>query len=392
MVKKKLFIWVLAVVVIVSLVVVGSAVKPVAWAQEGEEQSAPIGTIGEITTELRTMNENFSRLIQVMGEDEVFEWTGKATGGPIPEAQQRMFSSMLDASGGRLKLQTIPLGEGGQHDAIDELNQSVIHFVVMGLSHRADVFPAAGLFDSKAGGMSPMEKYLWFISGGGAELAQQMIDAAAYNAHLIPGGGGLYTPEIFLHSNVEITEPADLVGLKIRSIGDGGEILSLMGAETVFLPGSEIYKALERGPEEGGVDAAEFSSPCLDWDLRLNEVATYVYLSECRVSHQSFMFLVNKTRWEELPDDLKVLVEKISREAAIAVYAETCQADIEALKRFEAYEGCTVEKLPKEVRDDFLLKADEYYDEKALENEFYAVVLQSLRDFEEDFREYWERP
>lgn len=382
---------VLAVVVIVSLMVVGSAVKPVAWAQEGEEQSEPIGTIGEITTELRTMNKNFSRLIGVMEEDEVFEWTGKIID-PVPGAMQRMFSSMLDASGGRLKLQTIPLGEGGQRDALDELNQGVIHFVVMSLSQSWDIFPAASLFEMKAGGLSPMEQYMWLISGGGAELAQQMIDTAAYNVHLIPGGGQLYTPEIFLHSNTEITEPDDLVGLKIRAAGDSNEILSLMGASTVFLPGSEIWKALEQGGEEGGVDAAEFSSASMNWDIRLNEVATYVYLSESRVPHFFIPFLVNKTRWEELPDDLKVLVEKISREAAIAVYAETSQADIEAIKKFQNY-GCEVIKLPKNVETEFLNVANQYYDEKALEeNELYAEVLQSLRDFEVDFREYWERP
>ena len=387
--KKKAVMLVLAAVAIVSLVVVGYAVKPMARAQEGEGQSEPIGTIGEITTELRTMNKNFGRLIEVMGEEEVIEWTGQVSigpGNPLYASIQKMCGSILDASGGRLKLEFVKSPD--VQVALDELHEGEIDFVLMNPAMWGNIFPAAGLFTLRPGGMSPMEKYLWFISGGGAELVQQMIDDYDYNVHLVPGGGQLWTPEIFLHSNVEITEPADLVDLKIRAAGDGMQIFNMMGANATWMPGGEVYVALD----EGWIDAAEYSSPCLGWNEGLYKVADYVYLSECRGPHEFSMFLVNKSRWEELPDDLKVMVEKISREAAIAVYADMCQADIEALEWFEASENCTVENLPKEVEREFLNVANQYYNEKALENEFYAEVLQSLRDFEASFREYWERP
>jgi len=387
-VKKKAVMLVLATVAIVSLVVVGSPAKPVARAQEGEEQSEPIGTIGEITTELRTMNENFERLIEVMEEEEVFEWTGQAQigpGNPIYESMQRMCQSMLDASGGRLKLQIIPFGEGGPQGAFDQLNAGVIDFVAVNLAFWKDKFPAGELFSMRAGGMSPMEKYLWFISGGGAELAQQMI--GAYNVHLVPGGGQLTTPETFLNSNTKIKVPGDLVDLKIRASGDGAEIFFRMGAKPVFMPGREIYEALQ----EGWINAAEFASPCLDWTMAFYEVVENVYRSECRAPHNFAPFLVNKTSWEELPDDLKVIMEKISREEAIAGYADLCQGDIEALEWFEDY-GCNVETLSVEVEEAFLDAANEFYDQMADADPFYAEVLQSQRDFQATFRDTWSRP
>jgi len=377
---------VLAAVAIVSLVVVGFAVKPMARAQEGEEQSEPIGTIGEITTELRTMNDNFERLIEVMEEEEVFEWTGQAQigpGNPIYESMQRMCQSMLDASGGRLKLEFVPSPD--PQGAFDQLNAGEIDFVIMHFAFWKDKFPAGELFTMRLGGMSPMEKYLWFISGGGAELAQQMI--GAYNVHLVPGGGQLTTPETFLNSNAKIKVPGDLVDLKIRTAGDGAEIFNMMGAKPVFMPAREIYEALQ----EGWIDAAEFASPCLDWTMKFYEVVENVYVSECRASHQFLAFLVNKTSWEELPDDLKVIVEKVSREEAIAGYADVCQGDIEALEWFKDY-GCNVETLSVEVEEAFLDAANEFYDQMAAADPFYAEVLQSQRDFQATFRDTWSRP
>jgi len=357
---KKIVVIVLAVIAIASLMITGSAIEPAAAADGGDEVTRWIGQV------------------DVGAED------------PLFASVQRACQRITRASSGRLELTVEPAGAiVPERTEFDGVHEGVIDFAVTLPGWWTDKFAAAGLFGSRHGGMSPKAKYLWFISGGGAELAQQMIDA--YDVRLVPGGVWLVPPALFLHSRYPINTLDDFQhpNFKMRSArGDMLEILLSMEVNAVPMPGGEIYEALQ----EEVIYAAEYSSAIINWNLGLNEVATYVYLSECRAPHQFFAFLVNKTSWEELPDDLKVLVEKISREAAIAVYAETCQADIEAIEWFEADERCTVEKLPKNVRLAFLEKADEYYEAKALENEFYAEVLQSLRDFEEVFREYWERP
>ena len=47
---------------------------------------------------------------------------------------------------------------------------------------------------------------------------------------------GIITPgEIWAHSDRPLNTPDDLVGLKMRVAGDGGEILSRMGVATVHL-------------------------------------------------------------------------------------------------------------------------------------------------------------
>ena len=228
--------------------------------------------------------------------------------------------------------------------------------------------------------MSPMGKYLWFISGGGAELAQEMIDDQGYNVHLIPSGGLLDAPALFLHSRDPVNELADLEELKLRAAGDSVPILNLMDASAIFLPGGEIYAAMQEEPPV--IDAFEYTSPYINWQMGFYEIAAYVYVSGCREPGDVHHFIVNQTRWNELPGDLKAIVQQVSNEEALTSYGEKCQLDIEALAKFRGY-GCVVEMLSSEIEEAFVLAANEYYDDQAIGKPFYAEVLQSLRHFEE---------
>jgi len=264
---------VVAVVAILSLMMVGSIPEPAALAVEEAppKEEGPPGA----------------------PEVELVEWVGQSylpAGYFMFESLQRVCERITTASGEHLELTVEPGGElcpaGEEFDQVHEGN---IDFAVSPFLIWTGKFPAAGLFTTRAGGMSPMEKYSWFISGG-AELAQEMI--AGYNVQLIPGGGQLEPAEIFLHSNEPINEPADLKGLKIRAVGDAAEILSRMGAGTVLMPSEVIHKNMERGV----IDAFEYSTATLNWAMSFQEVAEYVYVSECRWPHTFNPFLVNKTR------------------------------------------------------------------------------------------------
>jgi len=394
--KKKLAMLLVAVVAIVSLAVVTTAPQPVALAEEDEdyEGTALIEAIGEITAELHNISETLKGLTPE--EEKVkkgnIQWAGVSqVGGPMLESLQEMCDAIFDASDGRLQLTLLPPEEGPPGaEMFDAVDSGDIDFAVTPSMWWTDNFSAAELFCTRNGGMSPMEKYLWLISGGGAELAQEMIDG--YNVYLVPGGGCMHTPDVFLHSSVPIDSVADLDGLKIRASGDSEAIFNELGAETVLLPPGEIYKAME----EERIDACDFSSPCLNWLFKFHEVAEYVYLSEGRTPHGYMPFLVNQDSWNELPYDLKVIVERITREEAITSYAEACQCDIEALEKFRGYccseYCCTVEPLSPDIEQAFLAAANAYYDGLAAGDPFYAEVLESQREFQETFRDTWPRP
>ncbi len=354
--KKKSIMLLVAIIGIISLMIAGSADKTMVVAKDDKVKKKTI------------------------------EWVGQTDFGaeyPAFASAQRMCEAITTASNGLLRLTVEPAADPSA--TFDAVHQGDIDFAVSwSVYWRTDKFPAASLFCIRSGGMSPMAKYLWFISGGGAELAQQMIDDQDYNVHLVPGGGYLGTPCLFLQSKEPVKSVADLQGLeKIRCGGDdAAEILRQMGASVIWLPSSEIYDALRCTEErEDCIDAFTYDSPYVHWQMGFHEVAEYVYVSGCRDPHVLAHFIVNETSWNELPDDLEAIVLKVSKEEVLTSYDERRQLDIEALAKFRE-SGCVVETLSPEIEGAFLTEANEYYSEKADEGDFYAKVIRSLRAFE----------
>lgn len=359
--KKKSIMLLVAIIGIISLMIAGSAGEPAVLAKQDEVK-----------------------------EKGVTKWVGQTdmgSGDHTFASAQRMCEAITTASDGRLRLTVEPADEPEAILIFDAVHEGDIDF---GVSHSAfwtDKFPAALLFCTRCGGMSPMAKYLWFISGEGAKLAQEMIDDQGdqdYNVHLVPGGGYLGPPYLFLHSKEPVENVAALEGLTIRSNGDEAAILGKFSDNVTWLPGGEIYDALRctKEMEERGdcIDAFTFYSPYVHWQMGFHEVADYVYVSGCLGSHVLSQFIVNETSWNELPDDLKEIVQQVSNVEAITSYDERRQLDIAFLAAFQGY-GCVVETLLPEIEWEFLQAAKQYYNDQAAGDDFYAKVLNSLRDF-----------
>jgi len=216
-------------------------------------------------------------------------------------------------------------------------------------------------------------------------LAQEMVKD--YDVKLFNGGGYMGPPELFIHTDKEIKTLSDLKGLKIRAAGDGGAILSRVGAGVVFMPAGEIFESMTRGV----IDAFECSNPTVDWDLGLNEVGKYVYSGGCRQPYEFNPFMVNQKSWNELPDDLKVIVEEVAGLETYRIYSQMCNWDMESLDKFRDY-GCIVGQVTPEMTADWMEVANEFYAVKAAEDAFMAEVLDSYNSFQAAFDSIWAKP
>lgn len=240
-------------------------------------------------------------------------------------------------------------------------------------------FLAAPLFTYVSGGLSGVEFHSWMMYGGGIELQDKMIEG--WNVHLI-GMGGFITPgEIWVHSDRELKTPDDLVGLKMRVAGDGGEILSRMGTACVHFPSTEIYESAERGV----IDAYECSCPTTDWARGLQEVGQYIYLSFSRQGMEYMCSFINPDRWAELTPDLRQIVETTMRGAPMKVYHLYVNMDTDAIQKFIDY-GSTVEALSPEIEAAFAAEAEAFYAERSAEDPFYAEVYNSMTEFKKSIR------
>lgn len=286
------------------------------------------------------------------------------------------------ASGGRLDITLHPTGaivpSAQEFDGVD---LGTLDFGNTAPSYQMDRWPAAGPFAFIVDGLTGMEYAAWLTVGGGAELAKQMYSET--NVHLVEGW--LVTPpEAFLQSTKPLQTVDDIKGLKIRTAGDDGELFARMGAAVVFLPGEEIYEALQRGV----IDTAQLSTPAIDWTFAIQEVADYMYLSPVRQPTDPTWVLVNEKSWAALPDDLKQIVEEVTFAQGFRWYDRLLKLDIEAVQMFKDY-GTIVEPASKEIEEELSRQAVLFYDEKAAEDPFYAEVIESIRSFRDAVREAW---
>jgi TRAP-type mannitol/chloroaromatic compound transport system substrate-binding protein len=154
--------------------------------------------------------------------------------------------------------------------------------------------------------------------------------------------------------------------------------MNKMGMSVAQLPGGEIVPAMERGV----IDAFEFNNPSSDMDFGAQDVAKNYYLSSYHQASESFEFIFNKDVWNDLPDDLKGILQYGVEAASTANTARAMNeysADLQALQKDH---GVKVERTSKDILDAQLKAWDEII--PTLEADpFMKKTIQSQREWVE---------
>ncbi len=317
-------------------------------------------------------------------EVEVITW--KISGhGPASDMSQihcdKLAAAVTKASGGRLVFKEFVGGSvAPAHEELDAVAKGTLDACFTCPMYNIDKWKAAGLFSSRPNGLPGECLRVWFNYGGGAELFNKMM-GEDYNAMTFPGALAPLPPEVWAHSKVPINSMDDVEGLSMRAIGDGAAILGRIGVAVVTITGGEIYEAMETGV----IDAFEYSTPALNWDMKFQELAKYVIYSETRAASDPQVFFVNKDSWNALPDDLKQLVQDEMDKWSQAEQEYLVYNDIYATQKFIDY-GCEVSHLPKDVEQALIAEAIKFYDERAAtEPPIYKEILESMRAFKQAY-------
>jgi TRAP-type mannitol/chloroaromatic compound transport system substrate-binding protein len=144
----------------------------------------------------------------------------------------------------------------------------------------------------------------------------------------------------------EIKSVADLKGLKFRTGGMGGQVLTKLGVVTQQLPAGEIYSALEKGT----IDAAEFTVPADDERLNLQKIAKFYYYPGWNEGGAALSLQINAKAYDALPDAYKVALQVASAEANTWMQARYDALNPAALKRL-VQGGAVLRPLPPAVMD-----------------------------------------
>ena len=134
---------------------------------------------------------------------------------------------------------------------------------------------------------------------------------------------------VFIH---EVPSAADIAGMKIRTHGMGATWFEAMGASTGYIPGGEIYTALQLGTFEG----ATWAGPSSFYGFNWHEVAEYVmypfFAGPCLPDNAQ----MNMDAWNSLTPDLQAMVTTEMRRASWHYMRFEMIDNEESMKKMEA--------------------------------------------------------
>lgn len=114
----------------------------------------------------------------------------------------------------------------------------------------------------------------------------------------------------FIHTKGKaVHKMEDLKGLKIRSHGPTASMVKALGGTPTAFPMNELYQSLQKGVVQGGLYPLESNK---GW--KMAEVTDYVIASFPTAYSLGFYVVMNKDKWNSLPDQEKMIIEEINRE------------------------------------------------------------------------------
>src|SRR4030081_3835738 len=183
--------------------------------------------------------------------------------------------------------------------------------------------PAAAFYTTVPFGLTPMEHVAWVDAGGGQALWDELY--APFGVKPFMGGNtGVCMGGWFRR---ELKSLDDLKGLKVRSLGLGGEVYRRLGATPQTTPPAEILTSLQSGV----IDAVEFVGPGTDIALGLYRVAPLYYGPGFNKPNGTGECLVNLKVWEGLAGDLKAIIAHACAAEASFALSEMERLNAQAL-------------------------------------------------------------
>lgn len=240
--------------------------------------------------------------------------------------------------------------------------------------------PAAPFFTSVPFGLTAQEMNGWLHHGGGQQLWDELY--AGFNLKPFAAGNtGTQMPGWY---NKEINSVADLAGLKIRMPGLGGEVIRRAGAVPVQLPGGELFTSLESGV----IDAAEWVGPYNDLTFGFHRIAKFYYYPGWHEPGPTLELIINKTMWDELPEDLQAIIRAAAMWANQDMLDEYTARNNAALIELQQKHKVQLRRLPDDVLARLKAESDAVLEELVAGNEFAGRVYESFRSFEKGVRNY----
>ncbi len=290
---------------------------------------------------------------------------------------------------GSVKIEILPAGAVvGPRDIMDAVDAGLVEGGFAWTHYWGGKHPAANLFGAPIAGagvgLDAMAFLSWFQYGGGKELYDRLWDEMGVNVKgfmLQPVG-----PEALGWFPEPINSMDDFRKLRFRAPpGMVGADYNEIGVAAVAMGGGDILPALEKGT----IDAAEWCCPKPDSVFGFQKVLKHYYLQGLHQVVVNADLYING----DVYDSLSATEQKALEVAANASLSKSMSYRIyengKALKDLTENHGVILEDTPADYFTEYMAAAKKLLEAAAEENEFFAEVWQSQKDFADIAVPFW---
>jgi TRAP-type mannitol/chloroaromatic compound transport system substrate-binding protein len=298
-------------------------------------------------------------------------------------------TDVADLTGGSVKIEVLPAGAVvGPRDIIDAVDAGLVEGGFAWTHYWGGKHPAANLFGAPIAGagvgLDALAFLSWFQYGGGKELYDRLWDEMGVNVKgfmLQPVG-----PEALGWFPEPITSMDDFRKLRFRAPpGMVGAAYNDIGVAAVAMGGGDILPALEKG----AIDAAEWCCPKPDSVFGFQKVLKHYYLQGLHQVVVNADLYINGDVYAGLTATEQKAIEVAANASLSKSMSYRIYENGKALKDLTEDHGVILEDTPADYFTEYMAAAKKLLQAASDDNEFFAEVWQSQKDFADIAVPFW---
>ena len=298
-------------------------------------------------------------------------------------------ADVADLTGGSVKIEVLPAGAVvGPRDIIDAVDAGLVEGGFAWTHYWGGKHPAANLFGAPIAGagvgLDALAFLSWFQYGGGKELYDRLWDEMGVNVKgfmLQPVG-----PEALGWFPEPIASMDDFRKLRFRAPpGMVGAAYNDIGVAAVAMGGGDILPALEKG----AIDAAEWCCPKPDSVFGFQKVLKHYYLQCLHQVVVNADLYINGDVYAGLTATEQKAIEVAANASLSKSMSYRIYENGKALKDLTENHGVILEDTPADYFTEYMAAAKKLLQAASDDNEFFAEVWQSQKDFADIAVPFW---
>ena len=227
-------------------------------------------------------------------------------------AMATVFKSLVEAgSNGGITVQTFPNGQlGKDNEVLEQVKTGVVESGIFSTGGFAAGYPLIGVLDVPFAFPTISATYPVFDGHFGQKLAADIKKKTGMTVLGFGDSGGFFH---ITNNKKPITTPADMQGLKIRTMGldTHKAIIQSLGGQPTALAWAEVYTALQTGVADGQMNPI----PIIAF-AKLQEVQKFLTLTGHLFA--PYVWVVSTKFWDSLTAEEKKVVASSAKSAIVA--------------------------------------------------------------------------